>query len=588
MLRFSIITLVLFGAAASALAADQQDLAWPREIKNDLVNITLYQPQLEQLAQNNIRLNMTFSVQIKDANQPFYGALNAQCVLVTQQEKHIANCNNLKIDNIKFPAKHGSDTAVRAALNETLANKNLQFSYDQIQAGLRVTKFSERQHKTNFSFTPPKIYVVNQPTALIFIDSSPVMRQIKNTTLRRVINTPFVILFDTQTNHYFLRAGNTWQTTDDLFGEWQRTDRVPEYVAKTQAELKESNQGVTPIDTITATTTPATLIQITGPAKFASIPGTDLQYVQNSTAKIIKETTTERYFILISGRWYSSNSLNMNSEWTYVAGSELPVSFTKIPAGLSISDVLASVPGTLEAEEAVIRNQSPATKKLVKKTLALHVKYDGKPKFDKISGTNLEYVLNSDKPVIRHQNRFFANDNTVWFAADSTEGPWLVAEAIPEEIYDIPPNNPLYKLTYCYIFDADDESVRVGCTPGYSGSFVVDGVVIYGTGYQYIPWVGNEYYGGKTLGWAMEQSVWKDDRTKNLQNVVQVAELKQPAQLTKTKRTNVHRQHGKKNWQRQAYRNDRNRMNRYLYRQRYGPMMMQNYAPRYNRGYQNR
>ena len=67
--------------------------------------------------------------------------------------------------------------------------------------------------------------------------------------------------------------------------------------------------------------------------------------------------------------------------------------------------------------------------------------------------------------------------------------------AVPEVIYTIQPSSRLYYVTFVHVYGYTPEVVYVGYTPGYLGTVVEpDGVVVYGTGYSYTPWIGNVYY----------------------------------------------------------------------------------------------
>ena len=86
--------------------------------------------------------------------------------------------------------------------------------------------------------------------------------------------------------------------------------------------------------------------------------------------------------------------------------------------------------------------------------------------------------------------------NGVWFVATSLDGPWSVAASVPAEIYSIPPSSPLYYLTSVQVYGATPDVVYSGYTPGYYGTVLdSDGVVVYGTGYYYPPWIGTDWYG---------------------------------------------------------------------------------------------
>jgi hypothetical protein len=83
----------------------------------------------------------------------------------------------------------------------------------------------------------------------------------------------------------------------------------------------------------------------------------------------------------------------------------------------------------------------------------------------------------------------------VWFTASGLTGPWTVASSVPAVIYSIPPSSPLHYVTYVQVYGGSSEVVYVGYTPGYLGTVVApDGVVVYGTGYNYAPWIGSVWY----------------------------------------------------------------------------------------------
>ncbi len=92
----------------------------------------------------------------------------------------------------------------------------------------------------------------------------------------------------------------------------------------------------------------------------------------------------------------------------------------------------------------------------------------------------------------------------MWFTAPTLQGPWAVATSVPAEIYAIPPSSPIYYATYVRIYDSTPTTVTVGYLPGYMGTYVADGTVVYGTGYTYAPYIGtNVWYGPPvTYGYA--------------------------------------------------------------------------------------
>jgi hypothetical protein len=112
-----------------------------------------------------------------------------------------------------------------------------------------------------------------------------------------------------------------------------------------------------------------------------------------------------------------------------------------------------------------------------------------------IAGTPLHYVVNSSLPVIQvSPTSYFTVENGVWFTASALPGPWVVATTVPSVLYTIPPSSPLHYVTYVYVYRATPDTVTVGYTPGYYGTCVSNGVVVYGTGYVYDPWIDVSYY----------------------------------------------------------------------------------------------
>ena len=73
-------------------------------------------------------------------------------------------------------------------------------------------------------------------------------------------------------------------------------------------------------------------------------------------------------------------------------------------------------------------------------------------------------------------------------------------DTVPPVIYTIPPSSPLHYVTYVQVYGYTPSVVYVGYTPGYYGTVVSsDGVVVYGTGYYYPPYIGPTVVGAGAL-----------------------------------------------------------------------------------------
>ncbi len=227
----------------------------------------------------------------------------------------------------------------------------------------------------------------------------------------------------------------------------------------------------------------------------------------NSESDIVLEIEGQTYYVILSGRWYASASLD--GPWNFVEPETLPAMFSDIPGESDMSHLLASVPGTPEAEEAVMEQMIPQTAAIDRDSATLTVEYDGDPEFEPIEETTLEYAVNSPTSVIKFGSTYYAVDEAVWFVALSPTGPWVVADSIPEAIYDIPASSSVHNVTYVHVFDATPEVVYVGYYPGYVGSYHYHGVIVYGTGWYYQPWYGTYYYPRPvTYGFHMRWNPW--------------------------------------------------------------------------------
>jgi hypothetical protein len=239
-------------------------------------------------------------------------------------------------------------------------------------------------------------------------------------------------------------------------------------------------------------TIPTELIVSDGKPKFSPVKGGELLYMSNSDSDVVMEIQSQRYYVLLSGRWFSSKSLG--GPWTYVAADKLPRSFANIPPDSDVGHLLTFVAGTDQAKDAVLDNQIPQTTAIVRSKAKLEVTYDGDPVFEKITGTNMFYATNTQYSVISLGSKYYACHQAVWYVADSPMGPWVVADHIPREIYTIPASSPLYNVKYVYIYDYTPEVVYVGYTPGYVYSYVYGPTIVYGTGWYYRPWYRYYYY----------------------------------------------------------------------------------------------
>lgn len=490
---------------------------WPREFDHANAHYVVYQFQTDSWKDNRLLARSAVSVTLPGQRAPVYGIVSISAKTSVDKETRTVLLEDLKVTGATFPAAQPRQSELTDAIRQSLPDWPHTISLDRLLADLAITQAQTSTESVQLNNEPPKIIYSRVPAVLILIDGEPVFRPVATTPYTRVINTPALLLFDPQQNSFYLDGIQWWMTAASLAGPWTVATAPPADLeqAKTIAlEGEEKDPHAHPQDqpqmppaVVYVSTTPAELIVTQGDPRYSPIAGTQLVYVTNTDRDIFMDVKNQNYYVLLAGRWFQAKSLQ--GAWSFVPGSALPADFARIPPGSPKSYVLASVPNTEQAREAVIANQIPQTADVRRDQAQLNVRYDGEPKFQPIPGTSMEYAVNSDSEVIYTQGRYWACSNAVWFHSDSPLGPWELAENIPAEIYTIPPTSPLYHLRYAYIYGCSPEYVYYGYTPGYLGAFVYDGVVVFGTGWWYPGWYGNWWFGWPwTWGFGFQFSYW--------------------------------------------------------------------------------
>ncbi|TBR39523.1 MULTISPECIES: hypothetical protein [Dyella] len=502
---------------------------WPRTYDVSGQHLVIHQPQLDSWEGNQLKGRAAVAVRTgtvtgsdgKQHDKLSYGVMWFSARTDTDKMAHTVALSNLTVEKVSFPTDTARQDTYLAALREIAKRGGQVVSLDTLQASLVISQQMKFDNKAAVKNDPPDIVFAFQPALLVLIDGKPVFKSSGVTGVSRVINTRSLVL--EQGGKYYLAVAGRWMTASSLQAQWTSATSVSPALeqAKKQAvdaklvdvldqpppALKTAlDRGVTP--EIVLRSSPTELIQFDGEPQFDAVPNTQLAYASNTGSDVFVDQGHDgAWYVLISGRWFTSNSTN--GPWRFVDGRNLPPDFAKIPSDSPKSAVLASIPDTPEARESLIANAIPQTASVNRKQAKLQLTYDGQPQFKPIDGTSLSYAWNTAVPVIKVTDvSYFAVQNGVWFTSGSPNGPWAVALSVPSVIYAIPPSSPLYYVTYVRVYGYDGDTVYVGYTPGYYGTVVSDGVVVYGTGYACNPWVADYWYGcpatygfGVAFGW---------------------------------------------------------------------------------------
>ncbi|AZO76454.1 MULTISPECIES: hypothetical protein [unclassified Bosea (in: a-proteobacteria)] len=494
-------------AAATATAAQAApDQTWPRVIADTGQDITIYQPQIERWRDSVIEARAAVSIKRPASEAPTLGVVWFKARTSIDKQSDLVTLDNIEVTKANFPSDAGSADTVLASLRQHATGGLRSISLSRLQSSLAVSE-AETSQSVAVRNEPPKIIFSESPALLVLVDGKPELRQVAGSKLLRVINTPALILFDEAGATYYLRALKKWWSAKAPEGPWAVAANPPAALAAAQkaAGTHVNLMDEPPADIAQAVAagavprlhvslSPAELIQTAGQPEYLPIPDTQLLYIKNTSGHVIVDVASQDNYVLVAGRWFQSKSL-ANGPWNFAASDKLPADFAKIPDSHPKGEVLASVSGTVQAQDSLIDNQIPQTATVDRKKAKPTVHYDGKPQLKPIEGTSLDYVVNAAVPVIKAGAAYYAVQSGVWFVASGASGPWAVATEVPAAIYTIPPSSPLHFVTYVKVYSATPEVVYVGYTPGYYGTVAAPGgVVVYGTGYVYPAWIGAAWY----------------------------------------------------------------------------------------------
>ena len=345
----------------------QEDQKWPQELMGgDGSTVLLYQPQVESWKDYKLlRARMAVAFRRTGTASPTLGGVLLEGDTSTSSEAGQVRISNIRIVEGRFPGLSAPDSArLLDALRARMSKE------DVIVETERITAYLERAETAltpvELKSDPPKIFVSTRPAVVVNIDGPPVLAPIPGTELSYVLNTNWDLLRDGTT--YYLRHEQGWLTAPAPAGPWTAAAAIPTSFERIPAsdpnwaDVRKAVPGValTPAAAprVFVSETPAELILLDGEPKLDPIKGTKLSWATNTQSDLFRSAADQRYYYLVAGRWFRAEKLD--GPWQF-ATTELPDDFKKIPPDHPAADVLALVPGTSQAQEAVIRGHIPQT-----------------------------------------------------------------------------------------------------------------------------------------------------------------------------------------------------------------------------------
>lgn len=481
---------------------------WPRTLTVGGAKYSLYQPQVDTWDGRRLAAHAAASVVAPAAKEVVFGVIEIAAKTSVSRATRTVEFEDITITKATFPSAPQDAARYQRDFQTVVASGRSTMSLDRLEAMLGITGAERKARTVPVKNDAPDIIFSSSAAVLVPIDGAPVWRSVPGTGLERVLNTRALMLWAPAAGRLYIHLFDGFVEAATFAGPWTVATGVPAEVGATAAALAKTGavdlmEGPRDPKKLAASaslkngaprmivaTTPTELIVTDGAPDWVSTANSALVYVKNTTANVFMDLQDQRTYVLLGGRWFRGGYLR--GPWEYVAGAALPPAFAQIPDAGPKENVLASVPGTPQAQEAVISNEIPQMATVDRAKARFTSEIDGEPDVKAIPDTPLDYVFNAPFPIIRvSPTEWYAVENGVWFAGTSAQGPWVVAGSVPPVIYSIPPSSPLHYVTYVQVYEATPQYVVVGYTPGYFGTVVVpDGVVVYGTGYAYASYIG--------------------------------------------------------------------------------------------------
>ncbi len=483
-------------------APEPGDRGWPRGYSlPSEAQVILFQPQVASWEdQKHMVALAAVSYVAKGEKKSTLGIIKIEADTLVSLEKRLVKFSTLKISEANFQTLSKDQAReITSEIEKTIPDADRMIALDRVLVQVDKSRIIPK-NVADLKSDPPGIFLSRTPAILLSFDGDPIWSPIKENELKFAVNTNWDLFQHGPTGLYYLRNDTTWLRATDLKGPWSYAAKLPDSFNKLPADdnwkdvtANLPGKPVSQAPTVYFSSTPAELILIEGKPKFVPVPGTRLLWVSNTESDLFAMGPDGPLYYLVAGRWFRAP--NFNGNWTF-ATPTLPEDFRKISLEHPRSRVLASVPGTQQAAEAVVLAQVPQIARVNREQIkAPEVIYQGEPQYENIQGTQLQRAVNTDKDIVKVGDAYYMCFQGIWFMSGSANGPWTIAGSVPKEIYQIPASSPSHNVTYVTVEEDDDSNddwVTYAAVAGYSGMMIGWGCAVWGTGWYYPPY----YWGG--------------------------------------------------------------------------------------------
>ncbi len=323
-------------AGAPAVPANQ-DLTWPRSVKEGAATLTMYQPKIETWTGNQISCQAAVSI---EASEPIYGVASLTATAEQNKGARTVTFSNFQVAKVSFATAPEKEAQYLEGFRKLAPAGARTIPLDALEATFALSADVKATLASSGASAGPAILFVTTPTILVLVDGQPVLSPIAGVNAERVANTRALIV--KAGPQFFLTALNLWYGAAAIEGPWTYLDNPPPILAQARDAAAATRmvdlmlpepgmpQPATP-PAIRVSTVPMDLIETDGPPQLFPVEGASLLQVKNTDDAIFLDLKVSQYYVLLANQWFTAKSLY--GPWAAVAAQNLPPDLAKMPAG---------------------------------------------------------------------------------------------------------------------------------------------------------------------------------------------------------------------------------------------------------------
>ena len=238
--RWAAISLVVVVAVMATAGIAMAEWLWPQDFSTKDGKLTVYQPQLEVFKADKVNARAAIAVQRKGEKDPVFGVFWFSAHIVTDRDSGTVEFRDVKIENLKLSsaAAEADRELAQSLASQMTTGPSMTMSLDRFTSMATVVE-RDKPASDKVKNDPPKILFTTTPSVLVTINGNPILRDVEGTQIQRVVNTPFIMLYDPASKIYYLKGENLWYRASDIRGTWETVARPPAAVKAAARRISE-------------------------------------------------------------------------------------------------------------------------------------------------------------------------------------------------------------------------------------------------------------------------------------------------------------------------------------------------------------